>query len=498
MAVELRDLGEKVNLALMDAYPLGDYRGAREEMSIAALLREFVGLEVDDDAELTPDDALDLLSTAGGPARELSRGQMERLLTNYRHNTTLGYSHRPREYDGNMLVFRATEQTTGGLVPQLWRPYVTGLVQVHDIEATHNQLGASPAIDEVARTMNVFLTGNYTAVVKSKSKTLDDSKPLVSVRGLARKYGRGKKAVYALNGVDLDIAPGSVHALVGPNGGGKTTTVKIISTLMKPSEGSVTIDGVDALADPRRARSIIGLSGQYSAVDENLTGRENLEMFARLYGFDKISAKARANELLKQFRLTAAADRASGTYSGGMRRRLDLAGAIIARPRLVVLDEPTTGLDPRSRKDVWDVIARLSKEDGISVLLTTQYLDEAEILADLVTIIDQGRIIRSGTVPELKSAAAADLIQIGLRERDRVTAWPILARHAIDGTAIREASGLSAIRVADGQHKLVAVLNDLREAGVHVESAMLREATLDDVFFALTGEDANKTEENNA
>lgn len=498
MAVELRDLGEKVNLALMDAYPLGDYRGAREEMSIAALLREFVGLEVDDDAELTPDDALDLLSTAGGPARELSRGQMERLLTNYRHNTTLGYSHRPREYDGNMLVFRATEQTTGGLVPQLWRPYVTGLVQVHDIEATHNQLGASPAIDEVARTMNVFLTGNYTAVVKSKSKTLDDSKPLVSVRGLARKYGRGKKAVYALNGVDLDIAPGSVHALLGPNGAGKTTTVKIISTLMKPSEGSVTIDGVDALADPRRARSIIGLSGQYSAVDEYLTGRENLEMFARLYGFDKISAKARANELLKQFRLTAAADRASGTYSGGMRRRLDLAGAIIARPRLVVLDEPTTGLDPRSRKDVWDVIARLSKEDGISVLLTTQYLDEAEILADLVTIIDQGRIIRSGTVPELKSAAAADLIQIGLRERDRVTAWPILARHAIDGTAIREASGLSAIRVADGQHKLVAVLNDLREAGVHVESAMLREATLDDVFFALTGEDANKTEENNA
>lgn len=498
MAVELRDLGEKVNLALMDAYPLGDYRGPREEMSVAALLREFVGLDVDEDAELTTDDALDLLASAGGPARELSRGQMERLLSNYRHNTMLGYSHRPREYDGNMLVFRATEQPTGGLVPQLWRPYVTGLVQVHDIEATHNQLGSSPAIDEVARTMNVFLTGNYTAVVKSTSKTLDETKPLVSVRGLTRKYGRGKKAVYALNGVDLDIAPGSVHALLGPNGAGKTTTVKIISTLMKPSEGSVTIDGVDALADPRKARSIIGLSGQYSAVDENLTGRENLEMFARLYGFDRASAKARANELLKQFRLTAAADRGSGTYSGGMRRRLDLAGAIIARPRLVVLDEPTTGLDPRSRKDVWDVIARLSKEDGISVLLTTQYLDEAELLADLVTIIDQGRIIRSGTVPELKSAAAADLIQIGIRERDRVTAWPILARHAIDGTAIREASGLSAIRVADGQYKLVAVLNDLREAGVHVESAMLREATLDDVFFALTGEDANKTEEKNA
>ncbi|MET9325196.1 amino acid adenylation domain-containing protein [Tsukamurella sp. NPDC003166] len=497
MAVELRELGEKVNLALMDAYPLGDYRGPREEMSIAALLREFVGLDVDEDAELSTDDALDLLASAGGPARELSRGQMERLLTNYRHNTSLGYSHRPREYDGNMLVFRATEQPTGGLVPQLWRPYVTGLVQVHDIEATHNQLGSAPAIDEIARTMNVFLTGNYTAVVRSTSKTLDDTKPLVSVRGLTRKYGRGKKAVYALGGVDLDIAPGSVHALLGPNGAGKTTTVKIISTLMKPSEGSVTIDGVDALADPRRARSIIGLSGQYSAVDENLTGRENLEMFARLYGFDKGAAKARATELLKQFRLTGAADRASGTYSGGMRRRLDLAGAIIARPRLVVLDEPTTGLDPRSRKDVWDVIARLSKEEGISVLLTTQYLDEAELLADLVTIIDQGRIIRSGTVPELKSAAAADLIQIGIRERDRVTAWPILARHAIDGTAVREASGLSAIRVADGQHKLVAVLNDLREAGVHVESAMLREATLDDVFFALTGEDANKTEESN-
>ncbi|WP_019201788.1 non-ribosomal peptide synthetase [Tsukamurella sp. 1534] len=493
MAVELRGLGEKVNLALMDAYPLNDYRGPREEMSIAALLREFVGLDVPEDAELTADDALDLLATAGGPARELSRGQMERLLSNYKHNTLLGYSHLPREYDGNVLVFRATQQPVGGLVPQLWRPFVTGLVQVHDIEATHNQLGSAPAIDEIARTMNVFLTGNYTAVVASKSKTIDDSTPLVSVRGLARKYGRGKKAVYALNGVDLDIAPGSVHALLGPNGAGKTTTVKIISTLMKPSSGTVTIDGVDALADPRKARSIIGLSGQYSAVDENLTGRENLEMFARLYGFDKTSAKARAIELLKQFRLTNAADRPSGTYSGGMRRRLDLAGAIIARPRLVVLDEPTTGLDPRSRKDVWDVIARLSKEDGISVLLTTQYLDEAEILADLVTIIDQGRIIRSGTVPELKSAAAADLIQIGLRERDRVTAWPILARHAIDGTAIREASGLCAIRVADGQHKLVAVLDDLREAGVQAETAMVREATLDDVFFALTGEDANKS-----
>ncbi|GAA1098300.1 amino acid adenylation domain-containing protein [Tsukamurella strandjordii] len=498
MAVELRSLGEKVNLALMDAYPLGEYRGPREEMTIASLLREFVGLDIDEDTEISTDEALDLLAGAGGPARELSRGQMERLYSNYRHNVSLGYSHVPREYDGNILVFRATEQPTGGLIPQLWRPYVTGLVQVHDIEATHNQLGSAPAIDEVARTMNVFLTGNYTPVAKANSASLDDQEPLVSVRGLARKYGRGKNAVYALNGVDLDIAPGSVHALLGPNGAGKTTTVKIIATLLEPSSGSVTIDGVDALADPRKARSIIGLSGQYSAVDENLTGRENLEMFARLYGFDKDSAKARANELLKQFRLTKAADRRSGTYSGGMRRRLDLAGAIIARPRLVVLDEPTTGLDPRSRKDVWDVIARLSKEDGIAVLLTTQYLDEAELLADLVTIIDQGRIIRSGTVPELKSAAAADLIQIGLRERDRATAWPILARHAIDGTAIREASGLCAIRVADGQQKIVAVLNDLREVGVIADSAMLREATLDDVFFALTGEDANKsTEETN-
>ncbi|ADG80558.1 Amino acid adenylation domain protein OS=Tsukamurella paurometabola (strain ATCC 8368 / DSM/ CCUG 35730 / CIP 100753 / JCM 10117 / KCTC 9821 / NBRC 16120/ NCIMB 702349 / NCTC 13040) OX=521096 GN=Tpau_3987 PE=4 SV=1 [Tsukamurella paurometabola] len=493
MAVELRGLGEKVNLALMDAYPLSEYRGPREEMTIASLLREFVGLDIDDGTEISTDEALDLLAGAGGPARELSRGQMERLYSNYRHNVSLGYSHVPREYDGNILVFRATHQPTGGLIPQLWRPYVTGLVQVHDIEATHNQLGSAPAIDEVARTMNVFLTGNYTPAAKANAASFDDLEPLVSVRGLARTYGRGKNVVHALDGVDLDIAPGSVHALLGPNGAGKTTTVKIIATLLEPTAGSVTIDGVDALADPRKARSIIGLSGQYSAVDENLTGRENLEMFARLYGFDKASAKARANELLSQFRLTQAADRRSGTYSGGMRRRLDLAGAIIARPRLVVLDEPTTGLDPRSRKDVWDVIARLSKEDGIAVLLTTQYLDEAELLADLVTIIDQGKIIRSGTVPELKAAAAADLIQIGLRERDRATAWPILARHAIDGTAVREASGLCAIRVADGQQKIVAVLGDLRDVGVIADSAMVREATLDDVFFALTGEDATQT-----
>lgn len=498
MAVELRELGETVKLALMDAYPLGDYRGPREEMSVAALLHEFLGLEVDGDAELGTDEALDLLASAGGPARELTRGQLERLLANYRHNTTLGYSHRPREYDGDVLVLRATEQATGGLVPQLWRPFVTGLVQVHDVATTHNRLGASPAIDEVARTVSAFLTGNHAAALRPASGPLGRTEPLVSVRGLTRTYGRGRNTVRALNGVDLDIAPGTVHALLGPNGAGKTTTVKIIATLLKPSEGSVTVDGVDALADPRRARSIIGLSGQYSAVDENLTGRENLEMFARLYGFDRASAKRRAAELLTQFRLTAAADRTSGTYSGGMRRRLDLAGAIIARPRLVVLDEPTTGLDPRSRKDVWEVISRLSKEDGISVLLTTQYLDEAEILADLVTIIDQGRIIRSGTVAELKAAAAADLIQIGLRECDRATAWPILARHAIDGTAVREASGLSAIRVGDGRHQLVAVLGDLRDAGVHVESAMLREATLDDVFFALTGEDATMTEEKDA
>ncbi|GAB3130605.1 hypothetical protein GCM10027289_15460 [Tsukamurella serpentis] len=495
MAVELRELGEKVNLALMDAYPLDDYRGPREEMSLAALLSEFVGLDIDQDQELGLDDALDLLVAAGGPARELSRGQMERLVANYRHNTALGYAHRPREFDGDMLVFRATQQPVGGLIPQLWRPYVTGLVQVHDIEATHNRLGATPAIDEIARTMNVLLTGNGAAAISTAAEPAGRVEPLVSVRGLSREYGRGKKAVRALSGIDLDIAPGTVHALLGPNGAGKTTTVKIIATLLRPSAGSVRIDGVDALANPRRARSIIGLSGQFSAVDENLTGRENLEMFARLYGFSRSSARARAAELLTRFRLTEAADRGAGTYSGGMRRRLDLAGAIIARPRLVVLDEPTTGLDPRSRKDVWEVIAGLSRDEGIAVLLTTQYLDEAEILADLVTIIDQGRIIRSGTVPELKAAAAADLIQIGLRESDRVTAWPILARHAIDGTAVREASGLSAIRVADGRRELVAVLDDLREAGISPESAMIREATLDDVFFALTGEEATKDEE---
>ena len=223
----------------------------------------------------------------------------------------------------------------------------------------------------------------------------------VHVRGLVKTYGSTR----ALDGVDLDIPAGRVLGLLGPNGAGKTTTVRILTTLLRPDSGSARVAGYDVLAQPDEVRQRIGLSGQYAAVDENLTGFENLYMVGRLYGRRKAAARARARELLARFQLEEAADRPAKGYSGGMRRRLDLAGALVAEPTVVVLDEPTTGLDPGGRLDTWDVIKELVA-DGTTVLLTTQYLEEADRLADRIAVIDGGRVVAQGTASELKASAA--------------------------------------------------------------------------------------------
>jgi len=237
---------------------------------------------------------------------------------------------------------------------------------------------------------------------------------VITAKGLVKVYRSRKSEVRALDGLDLTVEEGTVLGLLGPNGAGKTTTVRILATLMRPDAGSATIAGYDLLHEAQRIRSIIGLSGQYAAVDENLTGRENLVMFGRLYGLPSEVARRRADDLLGQFDLEDAASRTVKTYSGGMRRRLDLASAIIIRPRLLFLDEPTTGLDPRSRLSMWEIIRDLIGE-GATLLLTTQYLEEADALADSIAVVDHGKIIARGTADELKSRIGGERVEVADR-----------------------------------------------------------------------------------
>ena len=243
---------------------------------------------------------------------------------------------------------------------------------------------------------------------------LDQHMAAITAEGLVKVFPSRSGEVRALDGVDLEVPTGSVLGLLGPNGAGKTTTVRILTTLLTPDAGRATVDGFDVAADPQGVRRSIGLSGQYAAVDEHLTGRENLVMVGRLYHFDMAQSRARATELLEQFDLAEAADRPAKTYSGGMRRRLDLAGALVARPPMLFLDEPTTGLDPRSRMDLWEVIEGLVAE-GTTVLLTTQYLDEADKLADPIAVIDHGRVIAQGTADELKAQVGGERLAVTVR-----------------------------------------------------------------------------------
>ncbi len=306
---------------------------------------------------------------------------------------------------------------------------------------------------------------------------------MITATGLVKRY----KEVEALAGLDLSVPEGTVLALLGPNGAGKTTAVRVLTTLLKPDAGSAVVAGVDILADPDGVRSRIGLSGQYAAVDEHLTGFENLEMVGRLYGMGRTQARARARELLERFALADAGDRPSKTYSGGMRRRLDLAGALVAAPPVLVLDEPTTGLDPRSRVQMWDVIRELVAS-GATLLLTTQYLEEADRLADDILVIDHGRAIARGTADELKSQTGGERVEVVLADpadRDRVHS--LLAEVASGEGGVGENGRELTAAVDGGVGALRRVLEGLERESVAVLDIGLRRPTLDDVFLSLTG-----------
>ncbi len=319
----------------------------------------------------------------------------------------------------------------------------------------------------------------------------------IIAEGLVKIYRAKSGDIRALDGLDLAVEEGSVLGLLGPNGAGKTTTVRILATLLRPDAGRATVAGFDVVRDAHRVRTVIGLSGQYAAVDENLTARENLVMFGRLYQLPHAEARRRAGELLDQFALASAADRVVKTYSGGMRRRLDLASALAGRPRLLFLDEPTTGLDPRSRLGMWEVIRERVRE-GTTLLLTTQYLEEADALAHGIAVVDAGRIIARGTADELKAQVGGERIEVVVREPAAIArAVQVLSRHGDGEWATDAHTRRLTVPTAGGAQALVRIVRDLDEAAIAIDDVGLRRPTLDDVFLALTGHTAAATEDGN-
>ena len=314
----------------------------------------------------------------------------------------------------------------------------------------------------------------------------------IEATNLIKTYPVGKSRVQALSGLSLNVPQGSVQALLGPNGAGKTTTVKILTTLTTPDSGSARINGVDVITQPEQIRRMIGVSGQYAAVDENLTGFENLDMVGRLYHLSPKASSARARELIEMFDLVEAGDRVVKGFSGGMRRRIDLAGALVVNPPVLFLDEPTTGLDPRSRLALWDVIKHLVTQ-GTTVLLTTQYLEEADQLADNIAVIDEGRVIAQGTSDELKLQVGGQRVEITVHDvADAERAQEVLAKH-VNGEISRGADDRTLVGpVQNAAKTLQAVLKSLADAGIELNDAGMRRPTLDDVFLQLTG---HKTEQ---
>jgi ABC-2 type transport system ATP-binding protein len=309
---------------------------------------------------------------------------------------------------------------------------------------------------------------------------------VIRATGLVKTYG----TTHALDGLDLAVPEGTVTALLGPNGAGKTTAVRILATLLEADAGSAEVAGIDVRKNPGAVRAKIGLSGQYAAVDEYLTGYENLEMVGRLYGLGRRRSNERARELLEQFALAESADRPVKTYSGGMRRRLDLAGALVAQPPVLILDEPTTGLDPRGRADLWEVIIRLVKA-GTTLLLTTQYMEEADRLADDIVVIDHGKGIAQGTASELKDLVGGERIEIVLAEgADLESARTLLQQFAAGEVVVDERARRFIVPVTGGSQVLIEALRRLDALGSPVVDIALRRPTLDDVFLTLTGHSA--------
>jgi ABC-2 type transport system ATP-binding protein len=313
----------------------------------------------------------------------------------------------------------------------------------------------------------------------------------IEAEGLVKKYG----SVVALDGLDLAVPKGTVMGLLGPNGAGKTTAVRVFTTLLVPDAGRARVGGLDVVADARRLRGMIGLSGQYAAVDEHLTGFENLDMVGRLYGFTAKASRARARELLERFDLVEAADRTVKGYSGGMRRRLDLAGALVAQPPVLFLDEPTTGLDPRSRLGMWDVISELVAA-GSTLLLTTQYLEEADHLASKIAVIDHGKVIALGTSDDLKAQVGGERLELTVSTpADLESARSVLSPVASGEIVIDEPGRRVTVPVSGGASALMDSLRRLDAEAVKVLDVGLRRPSLDDVFLTLTGHAAEEEED---
>ncbi|MGN6523645.1 MAG: ATP-binding cassette domain-containing protein [Actinomycetes bacterium] len=313
----------------------------------------------------------------------------------------------------------------------------------------------------------------------------------IVAEGLVKHYGEVK----ALDGLDLEVPEGAVLGLLGPNGAGKTTTVRVLTTLLVPDAGHATVAGLDVVGQAAELRRIIGLSGQYAAVDELLTGRENLDMVGRLYHLGKRRSRERATELLERFDLADAADRVVKTYSGGMRRRLDLAGALVAEPPVLFLDEPTTGLDPRSRQQMWQVIEELVS-GGTTLLLTTQYLEEADLLADAIAVIDRGRVIARGTADELKSQVGGEWLEmVATTAADLPSVTAVAAAVGSGEPSSDEQSRRVSVPVTGGTKALMEALRRLDTDGVVLTDVAIRRPTLDDVFLTLTGHAAEDTGE---
>ena len=311
---------------------------------------------------------------------------------------------------------------------------------------------------------------------------------IIIADGLVKKYGD----VIALDGLDLRVPEGTVYGLLGPNGAGKTTCVRILTTLLKPDAGTASVAGFDVVKKPNSVRRVIGLTGQYAAVDEYLTGRENLRMFGDLYHLPPAYVKERSQELLERFDLADAADRSLRTYSGGMRRRLDLAASLIAKPKVLFLDEPTTGLDPRSRIGLWEVIKDLVA-DGTTVLLTTQYLEEADQLAEEIVVIDHGRVIANGTSDALKDQVGGDRLEVVVGAPEAVERAVRVLEQVSSGQVVADADARKVVApVSGGSSVLVDAIRALDGEGVPVADVVLRRPTLDDVFLALTGHAAEE------